>query len=158
MVQAGGAADCMYWQRYLGMRCRLHELKEKERISVAAASKLLANILYGYKGMGLSVGTMIAGWDKTGPGLYMVDSDGTRMKGEKFSVGSGSTFAMGVLDQGYVRSLASSYFCVCVSGAVFACVFGLCVCVRSVCMYIVVLRPEPSALRAVVSFSERRWQ
>lgn len=80
---------------------RLHELKEKSRISVAAASKLLANILYGYKGMGLSVGTMIAGWDKTGPNLYHVDSEGTRLKGDKFSVGSGSTYAMGVLDQGY---------------------------------------------------------
>ena len=83
------------------MICRLHELKEKSRISVAAASKLLANILYGYKGMGLSVGTMIAGWDKTGPNLYHVDSEGTRLKGDKFSVGSGSTYAMGVLDQGY---------------------------------------------------------
>jgi 20S proteasome subunit beta 5 len=45
---------------------------------------------------------MIAGWDKTGPGLYHVDSEGTRLKGHKFSVGSGSTYAMGVLDQ--VRS------------------------------------------------------
>ena len=102
-TMAGGAADCMYWERYLGMRCRMHELTEKSRISVAAASKLLANILYGYKGMGLSVGTMIAGWDKTGPNLYHVDSEGTRLKGDKFSVGSGSTYAMGVLDQGYVR-------------------------------------------------------
>ena len=90
---------------------RLHELKEKERISVAAASKLLANILYGYKGMGLSVGTMITGWDKKGPALYNVDSDGTRLKGHKFSVGSGSTYAMGVLDQGYVRAGSPSYRC-----------------------------------------------
>ena len=44
---------------------------------------------------------MIAGWDKTGPALYYVDSDGTRLKGDLFSVGSGSTFAYGVLDQGY---------------------------------------------------------
>eukprot|EP01043_Picozoa_sp_COSAG02_P029087 COSAG02_NODE_1795_length_10906_cov_5.562084_6_plen_150_part_00 len=44
---------------------------------------------------------MIAGWDKTGPNLYHVDSEGTRLKGDKFSVGSGSTYAMGVLDQGY---------------------------------------------------------
>jgi len=105
-TMAGGAADCMYWERYLGMRCRLHELKEKERISVAAASKLLANILYGYKGMGLSVGTMIAGWDKTGPKLYHVDSEGTRLQGDKFSVGSGSTYAMGVLDQGYTFDMS----------------------------------------------------
>jgi Proteasome subunit len=46
-------------------------------------------------------GTMICGWDKTGPAIFYVDSDGTRLKGDLFSVGSGSTFAYGVLDQGY---------------------------------------------------------
>jgi hypothetical protein len=34
---------------------RLYELRNKERISVAAASKLLANMVYAYKGMGLSM-------------------------------------------------------------------------------------------------------
>jgi 20S proteasome subunit beta 5 len=33
--------------------------------------------------------------------VFYVDSDGTRLKGDIFSVGSGSTFAYGVLDQGY---------------------------------------------------------
>jgi len=98
---AGGAADCQYWETYLGIQCRLHELRNKERISVAAASKYLCNLVYSYKGMGLSMGTMICGWDKTGPQVFYVDSDGTRLKGDLFSVGSGSTFAYGVLDQGY---------------------------------------------------------
>jgi 20S proteasome subunit beta 5 len=60
---------------------------------------------------------MICGWDKTvsvqrnppnsteptsqGPAVFYVDSDGSRLKGDLFSVGSGSTFAYGVLDQGY---------------------------------------------------------
>ena len=44
---------------------------------------------------------MVCGWDKTGPSVFYVDSDGTRLKGDLFSVGSGSTFAYGVLDQGY---------------------------------------------------------
>ncbi|KAL1411137.1 Proteasome subunit beta type-5 [Vanrija albida] len=100
-TMAGGAADCQYWETYLGMQCRLHELRNKERISVAAASKILSNIVYQYKGMGLSMGTMICGWDKTGPALFYVDSDGQRLKGDLFSVGSGSTYAYGVLDQGY---------------------------------------------------------
>ena len=39
-------------------------MKNKERISVAAASKLLVNMVYPYKGYGLSMGTMICGWDK----------------------------------------------------------------------------------------------
>jgi len=100
-TMAGGAADCVYWERYLSMMCRIYELRNKERISLAAASKLLSNILYNYKGMGLSLGVMICGYDKTGPGIYYVDNDGTRTSGEKFSVGSGSMYAYGVLDSGY---------------------------------------------------------
>ena len=49
---------------------------------------------------------MICGWDKTGPALFYVDSDGTRLKGDIVSVGFGSTFAYGVLDQGYHWELA----------------------------------------------------
>lgn len=61
---AGGAADCVYWDRVLAKQCRMHELRNRERISVAAASKLMANMVYNYKGMGLSIGMMLAGWDK----------------------------------------------------------------------------------------------
>lgn len=43
---------------------RIYKLRNKERISVSAASKLLANIVVSYRGMGLSMGTMICGWDK----------------------------------------------------------------------------------------------
>ncbi|KAJ7632826.1 20S proteasome subunit [Roridomyces roridus] len=95
-TMAGGAADCQYWETYLGIHCRLHELRNRERISVSAASKYLSNLVYGYKGMGLSMGTMICGWDKTRcrvPAVFYVDSDGTRLKGDLFSVGSGSTHA-----------------------------------------------------------------
>ncbi|KAJ1946374.1 Proteasome subunit beta type-5 [Linderina macrospora] len=100
-TMAGGAADCSFWERVLGMECRLYELRNKKRISVAAASKLLANLVYRYKGMGLSMGTMVAGWDEKGPGLYYVDSEGQRVANDLFSVGSGSTFAYGVLDSQY---------------------------------------------------------
>jgi 20S proteasome subunit beta 5 len=148
---AGGAADCQFWQRNLGRQCRLYELANGSRISVRAASKLLANTMFSYRGMGLSMGTMVAGafapragaagcsgaregrrggpaalfcwqlaprrdltprrpaaalatttgFDPTGPGLYYVDSDGQRTKGQVFSVGSGSLYAYGVLDAGY---------------------------------------------------------
>lgn len=95
---AGGAADCLFWERELGRRCRLYELENKRRISVSAASKILGNITYAYKNYGLSMGTMIAGWDYTGPNLHYVDSDGTRQKGQRFCVGSGATYAYGILD------------------------------------------------------------
>jgi 20S proteasome alpha/beta subunit len=41
------------------MQCRLHELRHKRRISVAAASKILANLVYSYKGMGLSMVSLL---------------------------------------------------------------------------------------------------
>ncbi|CAH2038010.1 unnamed protein product, partial [Thlaspi arvense] len=55
-TMAGGAADCQFWHRNLGIK---------------------------------------------GPGLYYVDNEGGRLKGDRFSVGSGSPYAYGVLDSGY---------------------------------------------------------
>lgn len=43
-----------------------------------------------------------------GPQVFYVDGDGTRLKGDLFSVGSGSTHAYGVLDQGYHWDLTDS--------------------------------------------------
>ena len=98
--------DCQYWLAYLGMECRLHELRHKRRISVAAASKILSNLVYSYKGMGLSMGTMCAGvTPQEGPALYYIDSEGTRLAGNLFCVGSGQTFAYGVLDAEYHYNL-----------------------------------------------------
>lgn len=105
-TMAGGAADCSYWERHLTRLCRLHELRQKERISVSAASKILANIFFQYRGRGLSCGTMVAGWDTKGPHLYMVDDQGDRFKGQRFSVGSGSTYAYGIMDTGYSHDMS----------------------------------------------------
>lgn len=100
-TMAGGAADCYIWERELALYCRLYQLNNSERIPVAAASNILANIFFHYRGYGLSCGTMIAGCDHRGPQLYFVDDTGARLCGRLFSVGSGSTYAYGVLDSGY---------------------------------------------------------
>ncbi|XP_053993160.1 uncharacterized protein LOC128884106 [Hylaeus volcanicus] len=100
-TMAGGAADCSFWERHLAKLCRIYELQNNEKIPVASASNLLANIFFQYRRYGLSCGTMIAGCDHTGPQLYFVDDTGTRVKGNLFSVGSGSTYAYGVLDSEY---------------------------------------------------------
>jgi 20S proteasome subunit beta 5 len=101
-TMAGGAADCQYWERYLAMQCRIYELRNSEKISIAAASKILADICHSYRGYGLSMGTMVTGSDlKKGAQLFYVDNDATRVRGQMFSVGSGSPFAYGVLDNNY---------------------------------------------------------
>ena len=100
-TMAGGAADCQFWERYLAMQCRIYELRNSEKISIVAASKILADICYNYRGYGLSMGTMVTGSDKKGAQLFYVDNDATRLRGQLFSVGSGSPFAYGVLDTHY---------------------------------------------------------
>ncbi|XP_045075934.1 proteasome subunit beta type-8-like [Coregonus clupeaformis] len=100
-TMSGSAADCQYWERLLAKECRLYKLRNKQRISVSAASKLLCNMMLGYRGMGLSMGSMIIGWDNKGPGLYYVDDNATRLSGHMFSTGCGSSYAYGVVDSGY---------------------------------------------------------
>ena len=97
-TMAGGAADCSFWIRRLQAEARLCELSEGRCIPVARASRILADALYANRGLGLSVGTMIMGFDESGPSIFYIDNSGTRIKGDLFAVGSGSTFALGVLD------------------------------------------------------------
>uniref|UniRef100_A0AAY4CST0 Proteasome subunit beta type-8 n=1 Tax=Denticeps clupeoides TaxID=299321 RepID=A0AAY4CST0_9TELE len=97
-TMSGSAADCQYWEILLAKECRL---RNNQRISVSDASKLPSNMMLGYRGMGLSIGSMICGWDKKGPGLYYVDENGTRLSGRMFSTGSGNGYAYGVVDSGY---------------------------------------------------------
>jgi len=100
-TMAGGAADCMYWEEHLNMQVKLYKLKYGEELSVSAASQLFSNVLYQYRGHGLSVGTMIVGSDSKGVHLFYCDNDGTRVDGDRFAVGSGGTYAYGVLDSYY---------------------------------------------------------
>lgn len=100
-TMAGGAADCQFWEGYVAMQCRVHQLRHGEAPSVAMASMMLCSIMRQYKGYGLSMGTMFTGSDKTGASLYYIDNDATRLRGKLFAVGSGGTFAYGVLDTNY---------------------------------------------------------
>lgn len=99
-TMAGGAADCSFLIRKLKAEAELFELTHGYRMSVARASRLLSDALYANRGSDLSVGTMIMGFDPDGsPRIYYVDDSGARIEGDMFSVGSGSTFALGILDR-----------------------------------------------------------
>jgi 20S proteasome subunit beta 5 len=100
-TMAGGAADCSYWESLMGLYAKRFELENNRRITAAAASMYLSNCVYRYKKRGLSMGTMICGYDRDGPSIYYVDDEGTRISGTLFSVGSGSTIAYGILSSGY---------------------------------------------------------
>eukprot|EP00977_Amphora_coffeiformis_P029925 scaffold43533_cov153-Amphora_coffeaeformis.AAC.2 len=99
-TMAGGAADCMFWIRRLAAEAAFHEVSYEKPMSVVRASRLLANSLYQNRAAGLSIGTMIMGFDgeHSLPRIFYVDNTGTRIEGDMFAVGSGSTYAQGILD------------------------------------------------------------
>jgi len=100
-TMAGGAADCSFWIRKMRAEANLYELTEGYRMPIACVSRLLANALYSNRGLGLSVGTMIVGFDDaagSSPQIFYIDNSGSRIKGDMFAVGSGATYALGILD------------------------------------------------------------
>jgi 20S proteasome subunit beta 5 len=122
-TMAGGAADCFFWERNLGSFCHLYELKNNHKVSISGASKILTNMIFKYRNSGLSMGTMIIGWDQNGPGLYYVDSQGDRLRLKSISVGSGSTFAYGILDSAYKWNLKIEEACELARRAIFHAAF-----------------------------------
>ena len=110
-TMAGGAADCQHWLRQLSRIYRLHNFRYQQPLTVAAASKILVNSIYQYKGYGLSIGSMICGYDNTGPHIFYISDDGTRLEGKRFSVGSGSVYAYGVLDTCYKYDMTFEEAC-----------------------------------------------
>ncbi|XP_003639262.1 proteasome subunit beta type-11 [Canis lupus baileyi] len=103
---SGTSADCAAWYRVLRRELRLRALREGRLPSVAGAARLLSAMMSCYRGLDLCVATALCGWDRSGPALFYVCSDGTRLPGNVFSVGSGSPYAYGVLDRGYRYDLS----------------------------------------------------
>jgi 20S proteasome subunit beta 5 len=71
---AGGAADCQYWEAWLAQQVRHFELKHGKEPSVAAASRMMVNLINYYKRYGLSMGLMLSGVDEDGAHLYYINT------------------------------------------------------------------------------------
>ncbi|XP_062872159.1 proteasome subunit beta type-11b [Trichomycterus rosablanca] len=95
---SGTSADCALWKRILARELRLYQLRHRKRLSTGGAAKLLSHMLHPFKGTELCVAATLCGWDGTGPRLFYVCSDGLRLQGDLFSVGSGSPYAYSILD------------------------------------------------------------
>lgn len=67
-TMAGGAADCAFWIRKIACEAKILEFEYGSTPEVGMYAKLLSQTLREYRGMDISVGTMVAGWHKnTGP-------------------------------------------------------------------------------------------
>jgi len=107
LTTAGLVGDAQLLARYLKAEVELYKLKRGSSMSVRAASTLLSNILRG--GGGVSgyyyVGLIMGGFDREGGHVYGVDAAGGSIRDDYVSVGSGSLFAYGVLEDHYRKEI-----------------------------------------------------
>ena len=102
---AGGVGDAQALIRYLRAEIRLYGLRRGSSMTVEGAATLLANILSGNRYYPYYAWLLVGGVDAKGGHVFSVDPAGGSMEDRFVSVGSGSTFAYGLLEEGYSRDL-----------------------------------------------------
>ncbi len=106
MTTAGMVGDAQMLAKYLKAELELYEIRKGKKVTVKAASTLLANILYGNRfTVPFYVQLLLAGVDDSGYHLYSVGPDGSNLEDKYISTGSGSVFAYGVLEDQYKDGL-----------------------------------------------------
>lgn len=108
MSIAGASGDAQTLVRFMRAEIKLFEIQKQRRISVKAASTLLANILHGGRWTFLPymVQLIIAGYNG-GPHVFSLDAIGAVEEEKKFfSTGSGSPMALGVLEDSFNENVS----------------------------------------------------
>jgi proteasome beta subunit len=98
---AGLVGDMQILTREVEAQANLFSMEVGRPISVRAASKLMANILFNRRYAPLITQTIVGGLDDEGASLYVLDVLGSLIPDKYATVGSGTEIAMGVLEEGY---------------------------------------------------------
>jgi proteasome beta subunit len=102
---AGLIGDMQAIARSLRAELRLYELDTNRKMSVRAAAKLLANMLFSQRYMPLMSETLVGGMDDTGSHLFVLDAIGSLIEDDYAALGSGATIAIGILEAGYRKDM-----------------------------------------------------
>jgi proteasome beta subunit len=108
LTTAGLVGDAQIMARYLRAEVELYKLKRVSPMSVRSAATLTSNILrrgggaYGFYYVGLIVG----GYDREGGHVYSLDAAGGSISDNYVSVGSGSPYAYGVLEDHFEKDIS----------------------------------------------------
>ncbi len=108
LTVAGLVGDAQLLARYIKAEVELYKLKRSAPMSVNSAATLLSNIMRGGGGSYgfYYVGLIIGGIDTNGGHVYSLDAAGGSIRDEYVSVGSGSPYAYGVLEDHYKRGMS----------------------------------------------------
>ena len=103
MTIAGGVAVAQRVVDTLKANATLFELDKGRPMPVASAARLVSNILFANRevGMPLPMQALIGGFDESGPHVFSLDPLGSLTEEKIFSTGSGSPVALGVLEDQY---------------------------------------------------------
>ncbi len=102
---AGVVADAQKLIDYMVAECNLYRLSHLKPIPVKAAASLYAYYLFSRRWFPFMTQTIIGGYDETGPKIYTLDAVGSLI--EEYTIaatGSGTPFALGVLEDAYDSS------------------------------------------------------
>jgi proteasome beta subunit len=103
---AGLVGDAQVLARYLRAEVLLYRLRRNAPLTVEGAATLLANILNGNRMFPYYAWLILGGVDSRGGHVFSIDPAGGSIEDRYVSVGSGSTFAYGVLEEGYARDMS----------------------------------------------------
>jgi proteasome beta subunit len=103
MTIAGGVAVAQRVVDILKVNAQLFDLEKGRPMPVAAAARLVSNVLFSNRevGMPLPLQAIIGGFDESGPHVFNLDPFGSLTEEKVVSTGSGSPFAYGVLEDRY---------------------------------------------------------
>jgi proteasome beta subunit len=103
---AGLVGDMQILTREVEAQANLFSMEVGRPISVRAASKLMANILFNRRYAPLITQTIVGGLDDEGPALYVLDVLGSLIPDKYAAVGSGTEIAVGVLEEEYKEGMS----------------------------------------------------
>jgi proteasome beta subunit len=102
---AGLVGDMQVLAREMNAQAKLFSMEVGREISVRAASKLMANILFNRRYAPLFTQTIIGGLDGDGATLFVLDVLGSLIPDKYAAVGSGTETAISVIEDAYKESI-----------------------------------------------------
>ncbi len=106
LALAGLFADMQAIAKILAAELSYHEITVGRRMTVRAAAKLLASILYSNKYFPFFSEILVGGIELDGTAkLYVMDPVGSLIEDDYAAIGSGAPIAIGVLENGYRADL-----------------------------------------------------
>jgi proteasome beta subunit len=105
---AGLVGDAQVLTRYLKAEVALYRLRRNALLTAEGAATLLSNILSGNRYYPYYAWLIVGGVDAKGNHVFSVDPAGGCIEDRFVSVGSGSTFTYGLLEENYTREISTT--------------------------------------------------